>query len=106
MEVEQTKSNVGIYGWQALGFSLIGMFVCAQGLTTLLATIGMNLFRSSAFTYTSGSILEQAWSQNAVGAAQLLIGFALLFYAQRTIRVLDYVRRAGRDETLKNEIQS
>jgi len=96
------QGALGVKNWQALGFSLIGMFVLVQGLTTLAGYFGAITFLSNVGARSlldSDYLYTITWTQIAIALAQLLIGLALLLWAQKTIRVLDYLQRRGRDES-------
>ena len=101
--VESEVSNRvegGIVSWQAVGFSLIGMIALVQGFSNLVGGLGyvVVLFSGKAGTVFH-DIVAKLWLQSAVAVVQSLLGLALLFRAQKTIRVLDYLQRGGRDES-------
>lgn len=89
--------KIGIGHWQAVGFSLVGTFLCAQGLSFLGGYVVSYLFAPMSL-YGRYDTAE-TWTNLTIGATQFVIGFALLFWSQKTIRVLDYLARGGRDET-------
>ncbi|HVF85625.1 MAG TPA: hypothetical protein VM821_06565 [Abditibacteriaceae bacterium] len=86
----QSKSE--IVGWQAVGFSLIGLYVFLQGFNTLSA------YFISKILLSSSDLDALSWPQNALALLQFAVGLILLFRAQKAIRVLDYLQRVGRDE--------
>jgi hypothetical protein len=91
-----TAKETKISNWQTLGFSLIGMLLCAQGLSFSCGYIASLLFAGN-IPYYGPFYSAETWPKIIVSAAQFLVGLILLFRAQKTIRVLDYLQRGGRD---------
>ena len=87
------QSKNEIIGWQAVGFSLIGLYVFVQGLNTLLS------YFISKILLSASDLDAFPWPSNLYALVQFVVGLVLLFRAQNTIRVLDYVQRGGRDES-------
>lgn len=97
-----SPSAIGIRYWQSLGFSLVGMFVLVQGLTSLVGYLGAATFLSGVGAnglFDSEYLYGRTWSEVAIALVQFPIGLALLLWSQKTIRVLDYLQRRGRDES-------
>ena len=101
LKEERTENAAGIVGWQSVGFSVVGIFVFAQGLATLIGYLALMAWLSSANAKTFfGDFNSQmtTWRQVVGAVAQVLVGLALLLWSQKTIRVLDFLTRSGRNE--------
>ena len=94
------QGRFGIAEWQAVGFSLIGLYFFLQGFNTLVSYFSAKIFLPTSYLdILFVSAEQQTWPRIAVAFAQVVSGLIVLFYAQKTIRVLDYLQRGGRDET-------
>lgn len=98
------RSENGVVSWQAVGFSLIAMFAVMQGFSNLVGSLGFAMFVSSSsvsgVTKTLfNELTARTWLQIAVALVQFVVGLILLLWSQKTIRVLDYLQRGGRDES-------
>ncbi len=91
------QSEMGIVGWQAVGFSLIGLFLTVQGFSVLAGLLGLKAVLASAPWNSLFQSKAVSWPQIATAVAQFIVGLILLLWAQKTIRVLDYLQRGGHD---------
>ncbi len=93
------ESRFEMRNWQSVGLSLIGAFVALQGISALTSYLVLRMSYSTAAWNAIYSKDLFTGRQIATAAVQTILGLILLFRAQKTIRVLEYLQRGGRDET-------
>ena len=90
MEANVSDSlKIGVKSWQALGFILIGLFLCAQGFSFLCGYIGSMVIVGSNVHYASNFDVTEVVAKIGASGIQFFIGWLLIFKTQMTSQLLN-----------------